>query len=121
LEKHIYGAQATSFMSFESGRPLVQEKFAWFVLGKFYEKLKNEEWKYDQQKTSFMIEYQLFDAEDPDKEKRALMSAPKRFPGKDDNGESFKPIKVVRIPLFIFDKPEEVTEIVPIESEEEII
>jgi hypothetical protein len=46
-------------MSFESGRPLVQEKFAWFVLGKFYEKLKNEEWKYDQQKTSFMIEYQL--------------------------------------------------------------
>jgi hypothetical protein len=121
LEKHIYGAQATSFMSFESGRPLVQEKFAWFVLGKFYEKLKNEEWKYDQQKTSFMIEYQLFDAEDPDKEKRALMSAPKRFPGKDDNGESFKPIKVSRIPLFIFDKPEEVTEIVPIESEEEII
>jgi hypothetical protein len=68
-----------------------------------------------------MIEYQLFDAEDPDKEKRALMSAPKRFPGKDDNGESFKPIKVVRIPLFIFDKPEEVTETIAIESEESIV
>ena len=40
LEKHIYGAQATSFMSFASGRPLVDEKFAWFVFDKFYDKLK---------------------------------------------------------------------------------
>jgi hypothetical protein len=32
-----------------------------------------------------------------------------------------KPIKVVRIPLFIFDKPEEVTETIAIESEESIV
>jgi len=121
LEKHIFGAQATSFMSFESGRPLVQGKFAWFVFGKFYEKLKNEEWKYDQQKTSFMIEYELFDADDLDKDKRALMNAPKRFPGKDDEGQPFNPIKAARIPLFIFDKPEEINETVVIESDEDIV
>ena len=56
-------------MSFASGRPLVDDKFAWFVFDKFYDKLKNEEWKYEPQKTSYMIERQLYDHEDKDEEK----------------------------------------------------
>jgi len=121
LEKHIYGAQATSFMSFASGRPLVDDKFAWFVFDKFYDKLKNEEWKYEPQKTSYMIERQLYDHEDKDEERRVLFGHQKRYPGKDDNDKPFKPIRVARIPLFLFEKPEEVEETIDIESDDDVV
>jgi hypothetical protein len=121
LQKHIYGAQATSFMSFSSGRPLVEDKFAWFLFDKFLEKLKNEEWKYDAQKTSYMITHELFNNEDPDKDKRAYLSKTKRYPGKDDNDKPFKPLRAAKIPLHIFEEPEEVNETAPIESEDEIV
>tara|TARA_R110001583_G_scaffold30745_4_gene105882 strand:+ start:1730 stop:3364 length:1635 start_codon:yes stop_codon:yes gene_type:complete len=121
LEKHIYGAQATSFMSFSSGRPLVEEKFAWFVFDKFLDKLKNEEWKHDAQKTSYMIERELFNHEDKDEDKRVLFGKQKRYPGKDDEDKPFKAIRAARIPLFIFEENEEVNETIEIESEEEIV
>src|SRR5210317_784236 len=121
LQKHIYGAQATSHSSFESGRPLVETKFAWFVFDKFFDKLKNEEWKYDAQKTSYMISNELFDNENSDEEKRALFGKTKRFPGKDSDGNYFKPIRTARIPLHIFEKPEEVKETIEIESQENIV
>jgi len=121
LQKHIYGAQATSHSSFESGRPLVEEKFAWFVFDKFFDKLKNEEWKYDAQKTSYMISHQLFDKEDTDDDKRAYFGKLKRYPGRDDGGKYFKPIRVARVPLFLFDEPEEINESIEIESEDDIV
>ena len=122
LEKHIYGPQATSYMSFESGRPLVEEKFAWFVFDKFFDKLKNEEWKYDAQKTSYMISNELFDnTSETDEDKKAFFGKQKRFPGQDDDGKYFKPIRVAKIPLFIFDKPEEVKETIKIEREDQIV
>jgi len=121
LEKHIYGAQATSFMSFSSGRPLVEEKFAWFVFDKFLDKLKNEEWKHDAQKTSYMIERELFNHEDKDEDKRVLFGKQKRYPGKDDEDKPFKAIRAARIPLFLFEEKEEVNETIEIESEEEIV
>jgi hypothetical protein len=100
---------------------LVDDKFAWFVFDKFYDKLKNEEWKYEAQKTSYMIERQLYNHEDKDEDKRVLFGRQKRYPGKDDNGDSFKPIRVARIPLFLFEKPEEVNETVSIESEDDVV
>ena len=121
LEKHIYGAQATNYMSFESGRPLVEGEFAWFVFDKFFDKLKNEEWKYDAQKTSYMISHELFNNEDKDQNRRALFGKQKRFPGQDDEGNYFKAIRTARIPLHIFEKPEEVKETIEIESQENIV
>jgi hypothetical protein len=108
-------------MSFASGRPLVDDKFAWFVFDKFYDKLKNEEWKYEPQKTSYMIERQLYDHEDKDEERRVLFGHQKRYPGKDDNDKPFKPIRVARIPLFLFEKPEEVEETIDIESDDDVV
>ena len=121
LQKHIYGAQASSHSSFESGRPLVESKFAWFVFDKFFDKLKNEEWKYDAQKTSYMISNELFDSENSDEEKRALFGKPKRFPGTNNDGKYWKPIRVARIPLYLFEEPEDIDEKIEIESEEEIV
>ena len=121
LEKHIYGAQATSFMSFSSGRPLVEENFAWFIFDKFLDKLKNEEWKHDAQKTSYMIERELFNHEDKDEDKRVMFGKQKRYPGKDDDGKPFKALRVARIPLFLFEEKEEVNETIEIESEEQIV
>jgi hypothetical protein len=108
-------------MSFSSGRPLVEDKFAWFVFDKFLDKLKNEEWKYNAQKTSYMIERQLFNHEDEDEDKRVMFGKQKRYPGKDDEGKPFKAIRAARIPLHIFEKPEEVNETINIESDEEIV
>ena len=121
LEKHIYGAQATNYMSFESGRPFVEGEFAWFVFDKFFDKLKNEEWKYDAQKTSYMISHELFNNEDKDQNRRALFGKQKRFPGQDDEGNYFKAIRTARIPLHIFEKPEEVKETIEIESQDNIV
>ena len=121
LEKHIYGAQATSFMSFSSGRPLVEENFAWFIFDKFLDKLKNEEWKHDAQKTSYMIERELFNHKDKDEDKRVMFGKQKRYPGKDDDGKPFKALRVARIPLFLFEEKEEVNETIEIESEEQIV
>ena len=84
-------------MSFESGRPLVEGEFAWFVFDKFFDKLKNEEWKYDAQKTSYMISNELFDnTSETDQEQKALFGKQKRFPGQDDDGKYFKPIRTAK-------------------------
>jgi len=68
-----------------------------------------------------MIERQLYDHEDKDEEKRVLFGRQKRYPGKDDNDKPFKPIRVARIPLFLFEKPEEVEETIDIESDDDVV
>jgi hypothetical protein len=50
-----------------------------------------------------------------------LFGHQKRYPGKDDNDKPFKPIRVARIPLFLFEKPEEVEETIDIESDEDVV
>jgi hypothetical protein len=118
LEKYVYGPRATTYKSFESGKPLVDEKYAWFVYDEFYSDLKTKEWKTDPQRTSYMIK-ELFKSDD--KEKKALFNKPKRFPGKDKNDDYFPPIKVLRVPLYVFEEKKEVDEIVQFEDEEDII
>ena len=85
------------------------------------DKLKNEEWKYDAQKTSYMISHELFNNEDKDQNRKALFGKQKRFPGQDDDGNYFKAIRTARIPLHIFEKPEEVKETIKIESQKNIV
>jgi hypothetical protein len=118
LEKYVYGPRATTYKSFESGKPLVDENYAWFVYDEFYSDLKTKEWKTDPQRTSYMIK-ELFKSDD--KDKKALFNKPKRFPGKDKNDDYFPPIKVLRVPLYVFEEKKEVDEIVPFEDEEDII
>jgi hypothetical protein len=50
-----------------------------------------------------------------------LFGHQKRYPGKDDDGKPFKAIRVARIPLFLFEKPEEVEETVPVESDDDVV
>ncbi len=118
LEKYIYGPKATTYKSFESGKPLIDDKYAWFVYDEFYADLKTREWKTDPQRTSYMIK-ELFKSED--KEKKALFNKPKRFPGKNSDGEYFPPIKVLRVPLYIFEERKNVKEIIDFEDEDDII
>ena len=51
---------------------------------------------------------ELFKTED--KDKKALFNKPKRFPGKDKDDKYFPPIKVLRIPLHIFEERREIEE-----------
>jgi len=50
-----------------------------------------------------------------------LFGKTKRFPGKDSDGNYFKPVKAARIPLFIFEEPEDIDEKIEIESEDEVV
>ena len=118
LEKYIYGPKATTYKSFESGKPLTDDQYAWFVYDEFYAELKTRECKIDPQRTSYMIK-ELFRSES--KDQKALFNKPKRFPGKNSNGEYFPPIKVLRIPLYIFEERKNIKEIVDFEDEDEII
>ena len=68
-----------------------------------------------------MISHELFNGEDKDQNKRALFGKQKRFPGQDDEGNYFKAIRTARIPLHIFEKPEEVKETIEIESQDNIV
>jgi hypothetical protein len=121
LQKYIYGPKATTYKSFESGKPLLNDKYAWFVYDEFYSDLKTKEWKIDPQRTSYMIK-ELFESEEPqEKEKKALFNTLKRFPGKDKDNNYFPPIKVLRVPLYLFEERKNVNEILDYEDEEDII
>ena len=63
----------------------------------------------------------LFSLQRHTKEKKALFNKPKRFPGKDKNDDYFPPIKVLRVPLYVFEEKKEIDEIVSFEDEEDII
>ena len=118
IEKYIHGPKATTYKSFESGKPLVDAKHAFFLYDEFYAELKTWEWKIDPQRTSYMIK-ELFQSED--KDKKALFNYAKRYPGKNSDGEYFPPIKVLRIPLGVFEERKNIQEVVDFEDEEEII
>jgi hypothetical protein len=55
LQEHINGPQATTFNSFQSGNVLKDNEYAWFVYDDFYNFLKENEWKKDPSRTSYMI------------------------------------------------------------------
>ena len=88
LEKYIYGPKATTYKSFESGKPLVDEKYAWFVYDEFYSDLKTREWKTDPQRTSYMVK-ELFKSDE--KIRKLCLINRKRFPGKDKDDKYFPP------------------------------
>ena len=56
-----------------------------------------------------------------DQEKKALFNKAKRFPGKDKDNNYFSPVKVLRIPLYLFEERKDVKEIVEFEDEENIV
>jgi hypothetical protein len=121
LKKHLYDhifihANARQNHTFKKGNPLVEEEYAWFVYDKFFASLKNKDWKIDSQRTSVMIKKLFYDEERP-----AEFGKPKRFPGKDKNGDYWPPVKTLKLPLYIFEKEKEVDEIVDVQDEGEVV
>ena len=119
LKQYIHSTNATSYNSFKSGNVLKDETYAYFVFDEFYNDLKDNEWKKDASRTSYMIT-KMFEKEEehlpkPDFDVR------KRFPGKDK--KTNKPYTGIpgcaKIPLYLFDdKEEDVIEIENFEREE---
>ena len=94
---------------------------AWFVYNDFYNFLKENEWKKDPSRTSYMIE-KMFEKEKDDLPKPRF-GVKKRFPG--INKKTNRPYpgvdKCAEIPLYLFEEEEEVEEIVEIENEDDIV
>ena len=65
LKHYIHSTNATSYNSFRSGNVLKDETFAYFVFDEFYNDLKDNEWKKDSSRTSYMIT-KMFEKEKED-------------------------------------------------------
>ena len=122
IREHINGPQATTHNSFLSGNVLKDETYAYFVYDDFYNFLKENEWKKDSSRTSYMIE-KMFQKE-KDHMPKPQFGKKKRFPGKDKKTD--KPYPGVNgcavIPLYLFKEEEmEVEEIIEIENEDDIV
>jgi len=121
LKEHINGPQATTYNSFLSGNVLKDEEYAYFVYDDFYNFLKENEWKKDSSRTSYMIE-KMFEHE-KDHLPKPEFGKKKRFPG--TNKRTNKPYPGVNgcaaIPLYLFKEEEEVEEIIEVENEDDIV
>ena len=122
IKEHINGPQATTHNSFLSGNVLKDETYAYFVYDDFYNFLKENEWKKDASRTSYMIE-KMFENE-KDHLPKPEFGKKKRFPGR--NKKTDKPNPGVNgcafIPLYLFKEEEmEVEEIIEIENEDDIV
>ena len=121
LKEHINGPQATTYNSFLSGNVLKDKEYAYFVYDDFYNFLKENEWRKDSSRTSYMIE-KMFENE-KDHLPKPEFGKKKRFPG--TNKKTNKPYPGVNgcaaIPLYLFKEEEEVEEILEIENEDDIV
>ena len=122
LREHINGPQATTHNSFLSGNVLKDETYAYFVYDDFYNFLKENEWKKDASRTSYMIE-KMFENE-KDHLPKPEFGKKKRFPGK--NKKTDKPNPGVNgcafIPLYLFKEEDmEIEEIIEVENEDDIV
>ena len=118
INRYINDPQAKKYNSFKSGRPLLDDEYAYFLYSAFYDDLKTYEWKESSAKTSLMIKA-LFPSEKP--EDQAKFDHSKKFPGKDSDNKQYPPLKTLRIPLKYFETEEEVNEQHQFESEEDIV
>ena len=118
INRYINDPQAKKYNSFKSGRPLLDDEYAYFLYSAFYDDLKTYEWKESSAKTSLMIKA-LFPSKKP--EDQAKFDHSKKFPGKDSDNKQYPPLKTLRIPLKYFESEEEVNEQHQFESEEDIV
>ena len=122
LKEYINGPQATTYNSFQSGNVLKDNQYAWFIYDEFYVFLKENDWKKDSSRTSYMIQ-KIFESEKNKDLPKPEFGKKKRFPGK--NKKTGKPFPGVNgcamIPLYLFEEEEEVEEIIEQKEEEEIV
>tara|TARA_R110002020_G_scaffold245581_3_gene459294 strand:- start:1060 stop:2685 length:1626 start_codon:yes stop_codon:yes gene_type:complete len=110
-KEYLNGVQATSHNSFMTGAVLEEEGYVYFKFQPYFDDLKRNEWKKDEQRTSHMLET-YFQAE---------FSQLKRYPGKDKNGKYFPAIRCAKLPLDIFKKEKAPEEILTFEDKEDIV
>jgi len=124
LKDYIHSTEATSHNSFKSGNVLKDDTYAYFVYDEFFNDLKDNEWKKDSSRTSYMIE-KMFEKE-KDHMPKPQFGKKKRFPGKDKKTD--KPYPGVNgcavIPLYLFKKDEDdadIVELADFKKPEEIV
>lgn len=106
LTGYIHSTQATNYNSFRSGNVLKDDNYAYFIYDDFYNDLKDNEWKKDPSRTSYMIE-KMFENEEPHLP-RPEFGVKKRYPGKDKQGKAYPGINgCAKIPLYLFKKEDE--------------
>src|SRR5210317_485007 len=124
LKDYIHSTEATSHNSFKSGNVLKDDTYAYFVYDEFFNDLKDNEWKKDSSRTSYVIE-KMFEKE-KDHMPKPQFGKKKRFPGKDKKTD--KPYPGVNgcavIPLYLFKKDEDdadIVELAEFKKPEEIV
>lgn len=89
LGNYLNGPKATTHAAFKTGAVLIEGNNAYFVYSRFFDSLKNKEWKLDRGHTGEKM-IKLFDAD---------LEAQKRFPKQGNSNSSNAPIGVVKVSL----------------------
>ena len=89
LIEYLNGPQAESHAAYKTGATLKEDGHAYFVYQKFFNTLKNKEWKMNKAKTAEEM-IRLFEAE---------FGMNKRYPKKESQKDANPPVKVTKICL----------------------
>lgn len=104
LKEYLNDVRTTTLNGFKSGSVYVEESKGYFLFYKFYEELKRNEWRMDENETKTMV-VDVFQAE-PSKQKRI---------GKGN------PIRCMEIDMKQFEEDEPPEEILEFDKEEDIV
>ena len=97
LHTKINGPRATNDAAFKSGSVLIEEEYAFFKFGKFYDRLKAKDWKYKEEKTGRIMEHTYRDCE-------IQFLEQKRFPTKEKGKPNSSTKNVVKIHIKSFEE-----------------
>ena len=114
LNEYVFQVLANSHTSFKNGATLMDDEHVYFVWGKFFNFLKNKEWKMKEDRTGVLMKT-LYKIQDDD------FVCRKRYPKKSDDKKSNPSVTCVKILKSYFKKDEYQEETVTMKNREDIL
>ncbi len=114
LNEYVFQVLANSHTSFKNGATLMDDEYVYFVWSKFFNFLKNKEWKMKEDRTGVLMKT-LYKIQDDD------FVCRKRYPKKSDDKKSNPSVTCVKILKSYFKKDEYQEETVTMKNREDIL
>ncbi|MAJ58156.1 MAG: hypothetical protein CMI74_08885 [Candidatus Pelagibacter sp.] len=114
LNEYVFQVLANSHTSFKNGATLMDDEYVYFVWGKFFNFLKNKEWKMKEDRTGVLMKT-LYKIQDED------FVCRKRYPKKSGDKKSNPDVTCVKILKSYFKKEEYQDEVISMKDREDIL
>jgi hypothetical protein len=114
LNEYVFQVLANSHTSFKNGATLMDDEYVYFVWSKFFNFLKNKEWKMKEDRTGVLMKT-LYKIQDED------FVCRKRYPKKSGDKKSNPDVTCVKILKSYFKKEEYQDEVISMKDREDIL